>query len=59
MKTVFELDEKDIQVLLADKFLCDPTDVLISVTKECEGVGPTEHLVSKVKVIIKKEERLC
>lgn len=59
MKKVIELNEKDIQMVMAKTFNCDPTHVLISVTEECSGYGPFESPVKKVKVIIRQEGSVC
>ena len=57
MKTVTELDEKDIAQIIANSFDCDLKNVQVYTESHWEGVGPMEHQVSrcKAKVIINQE----
>ena len=57
MKIRIELEPSDVQEILADKFGCNPEDVLISITDDYEGYGPTEHKVHKLKIFVRKEEK--
>lgn len=47
MKINIILDEKDIAKIISDHY--GTTNVKIFVQKECEGYGPMEHEVTKVR----------
>ena len=45
MKTIIELDAKDIATIIAEKFNCIPGNVTVYAQKSYEGQGPMEHEV--------------
>lgn len=59
MKKYIELDEVDIQKIIAEKFGCLPSHVKVEAIEGYAGYGPTEHKTHKVKITIKQEEPLC
>lgn len=59
MKKFIELDEMDIQQIIAEKFGCVPKDVQVEVVAGYSGYGPTESKTHKVKITVKQEVPLC
>lgn len=59
MKKYIELDEMDIQQIIAEKFDCDLKDVQVEVVAGYSGYGPTESRTHKVKITVKQEVPVC
>lgn len=57
MKTVVQLDSKDIQGILADYFSVDISKVSLSTKREYRGQGPTEHEVHVAYAEVRIEEK--
>lgn len=54
-KIVYELNKKDIQRIIAEKFGALPENVYIEIYEDWVGYGMDEHKESKVRVRVEKE----
>lgn len=52
MKKIFELDEKDVVDILADKFKVDTERIHVTYENHSVGYGVAEHDEPEIKIII-------
>lgn len=55
MKTIIELDAKDIATIIAEKFDCKPDEVTVYVEKSYEGHGHMEYEVHNCHAKVTKK----
>lgn len=57
MRTVIELNETDIALIIADKYKCDINDVVMAVKVTTKGYGMAEHKTyeCQAKVVTDKD----